>query len=54
MDYGKTLPMTGTGIVLGGVVIDQVWLVAGAVGLMLVGVVLIRLGFRRGKSPRDV
>ena len=54
MDYGKTLPITGAGVVLGGVVIDQIWLVAISAGLLLGGVALIRLGFRRGKTPEDV
>ncbi|MGV2384205.1 MAG UNVERIFIED_CONTAM: hypothetical protein LOD86_02880 [Thermobifida fusca] len=50
MDYGKTLPMTGAGITLGGIFIGQLWLVVTAVALVAVGALIIRLSFRRGKD----
>lgn len=50
MDYGKTLPMTGAGITLGGIFIGQLWLVIAAVALVAVGAVIIRLTFRRGRD----
>ncbi|MFE9099912.1 hypothetical protein [Actinomadura geliboluensis] len=50
MDYGKTLPMTGAGITLGGIFIGQLWLVVAAIVLVALGAVVIRLSFRRGKN----
>lgn len=50
MDYGKTLPITGAGITIGGIFLGQLWLVAIAVTLVLAGALLIRLTFRRGKK----
>lgn len=50
MDYGKgSLPLTGAGIAVGGVIIDQVWLLAVAGGLIGVGALLLRVGYRRRK-----
>jgi hypothetical protein len=50
MDYGKAaLPLTGAGIAVGGVIIDQVWLLAIAGGLIAGGALLLRLTYRRGK-----
>lgn len=48
-DYGK-LPFTGAGITIGSVFIDQFWLAGIAVGLVVIGAVAVRLGFRRGKD----
>lgn len=49
-DYGKALPFTGGGVALFGVFIDQMWLAIIATGLVVVGAVAIRVGFRRGKK----
>jgi hypothetical protein len=52
MDYGKgALPVTGAGITVGALVIDQLWLAAVAAVVIAVGAVFIRVGWRRGKAP---
>lgn len=53
--YGSGLAYTGLGtITIGGLVFDQVWLVAIAVSLVVVGALLVRFGFRRGKTAKDI
>ena len=52
-DYEAKLPLTGAGLTLFGVVIDQLWLVALAVGLVAVGAIAVRLSFRRGRHAVD-
>jgi hypothetical protein len=52
MDYGR-LPVTGAGLALGSVFIGQTELVAIALALVAVGTLLIRFGWRRGKSMTD-
>jgi hypothetical protein len=52
MDYGKAaLPITGAGITIGALIIDQVGLAAIAVAVIAIGAVLTRVGWRRGKAP---
>lgn len=52
-DYGQ-LAYTGLGtIVVGGIVINQWWLATIAVGLILLGILVLRLGWRRGKTASD-
>jgi hypothetical protein len=41
------------GLAIGGLVINQMWLLAIATGLVTVAAVAIRLGWRRGKSVSD-
>lgn len=53
MDYQKTLPATGAGIVVGGTVISEQWLLAAALALVVAGAIVIRLAFRRGKKATD-
>jgi LPXTG-motif cell wall-anchored protein len=50
-DYGK-LPVTGAGITLGAVVIDQLWLVAFGVALVSLGAFMARR-WRRGRTVTD-
>ena len=50
--YG--LPMTGASLTLGGVVFDQAWVLTLGVGLVLVGALVARMGFRRNKAPHEV
>ncbi|MEU9021508.1 hypothetical protein [Actinomadura sp. NPDC048394] len=50
MDYGKTLPFTGLGIPVFGVVLGETWLAAIAVGLVLIGAIAVRLTWRRDKD----
>lgn len=53
MNYGS-LANTGVSLTIGGIVLNQTWLVAAAAGLVLAGALLIRVSFRRGKTPRDI
>lgn len=53
MDYGQ-LPYTGGGLVLGSLIISQTWLLGIAVALVLMGTLLIRFGWRRGKAGNDL
>lgn len=53
MGYG-TLASTGASIAIGGVILDQFWLVGASLGLVVAGALVIRYGFRRGKSPEEV
>lgn len=53
MAYGSLAP-TGTGLSLAGLALGQVWLVAAALLLPLLGAVLVRCTFRRGKNPGEV
>jgi LPXTG-motif cell wall-anchored protein len=50
-DYGK-LPVTGAGLTLGAVIIDQLWLVAFGIVLVGVGAFMARR-WRQGKSVTD-
>jgi hypothetical protein len=52
VDYGK-LPFTGAGFAVGGIVFDQVRLVAIAVGIMVIGMLMVRFGWRRGQNISD-
>lgn len=53
MNYGR-LPLTGAGLTLGAVVIDQLQLAGVAFVLLLLGALLIRYTWRRGKTPADL
>jgi len=53
MHYGS-LAATGTSLTIGGIVLDQVWLVGLAVALVVGGALVVRIGFRRGKTPQDI
>ena len=46
MNYGS-LASTGAGLVIGGVVVDQIWLVVAGFAFVAVGALVIRFGFRR-------
>jgi hypothetical protein len=45
-----SLAATGTGITVGGVFFQEAWLLAAAVGFIVLGAIAIRLGWRRDKS----
>lgn len=48
---GKQLAMTGSGtLIIGGVSIAGPWILAVAVGVVLIGALVIRLSFRRRKG----
>jgi hypothetical protein len=53
MNYGS-LAQTGTGLTIGGVILSQTQVVGIAVLTIVVGALLIRLTFRRGKTPLEV
>jgi hypothetical protein len=49
--YGKGLAYTGLGsVTIGGATFGQLWIVGFAVGLVVVGAGLTRLGYRRNKG----
>jgi hypothetical protein len=53
--YNGGLAYTGAGaLTVGGLVIDQVTLVGIAFALVLTGAVLVRVSFRRGKTPSEI
>jgi len=51
--YGGPLALTGTSVVLLGHMFGLNYVVAVAVGSVLVGIVLVRLGSRRMRRPQD-
>jgi hypothetical protein len=53
MDYSKTLAFTGTGVVVGGTIISDQWIVLGAIVLVAIGALLIRASFRRNKKAQE-
>jgi hypothetical protein len=53
MNYGS-LASTGTGLAIGGVILSQTQLVGIAIGAIVLGALLVRITFRRGKSPLEV
>lgn len=50
MDYGRTLPLTGAGVFVGGAFIVPWQVAAIAVAMIAVGAVIVRLTFRRGRK----
>ena len=54
MDYPKTLPLTGGGIVIGGIAFGRYWILLASILLVALGAVLIRVLFRRGKEATQV
>lgn len=54
MDYPKTIPLTGSGLVIGGLAIGRYWILASSLLLVGGGAILIRLFFRRGKKATEL
>ena len=55
MSYEKVLPFTGgTGLVVGGLMISQSFLLLIAVSIVIVSAVAIRLAWRHGKKINEV
>ena len=52
--YGRLASTGGAGLALGGTVVQQTTLLAIAIGLVLAGTLMVRLSFRRNKSPLDI
>lgn len=53
MSHGS-LAATGATLTIGSIVLDQVQVVGLAAALVLGGALLIRVTFRRGKTPQDI
>jgi hypothetical protein len=49
LEYGRTIPVAG-GVAIMGIMINQLWPVAVAAGMVLTAAVLIRFVWRRGKD----
>jgi hypothetical protein len=55
MNYSKVLPATGgSGLLIGGIVIGQAWLLGVAMALVLAAAVLIRMTWRRQKHLNEI
>lgn len=52
--YGSTLPRTAAGFAVGGIFISQLGLLGIALVAVVVGALLVRYGFRRGKRFTQV
>ena len=50
MDYDKTLPFAGSGVVAGTLGMSGQWLVLGALLLVSASAIAIRFGFRRDRA----
>lgn len=53
MHYGS-LAATGATLTIGGIVLDQIWLVGIAAGLVIGGALVVRVGFRRRKTASQI
>jgi hypothetical protein len=53
MNYGS-LAATGSGLTIGGVLLSQTQVVGISIAVIVIGALLIRLAFRRGKTPLEV
>lgn len=51
MSYGSAA--TGGTLAYTGLMVSHVWLGAAGLGLVLLGTVLVRFGFRRGREPLE-
>lgn len=50
----KQLAMTGTGtLTIGGVALAGPWILAAALGICIVGAILVRVAFRRRKTAHQ-
>lgn len=54
MNYTKALPATGGGILVGGVVISQAWIIAVSLAIVVSAALAIRFAWRRDKSINGV
>jgi hypothetical protein len=51
--YGS-LPMTGATVTIGGLVLDQSWLLGAGIGVVILGAFVARFAFRRHKTMLDL
>jgi uncharacterized membrane protein len=54
MNYAKGLPITGSGIVVGGIIISQSWLLLTAVLIVACAALAIRIVWRSDKTIDEV
>lgn len=54
MDYAKGLPATGGGILFGGMVLSQAWLLMTALLVVVAAALTIRFVWRRNKSINEI
>lgn len=54
MNYTKALPATGGGLLIGGIVISQAWILAIALTIVAAAALAIRFAWRRDKSINGV
>jgi len=54
MHYSKALPATGGGLLVGGVVVSQAWILAIALTIVVGAAVAIRFAWRHDKSINGV
>jgi hypothetical protein len=54
MNYTKALPATGGGLLVGGVVISQAWVLAIALAVVAGAALAIRFAWRRDKSINGI
>jgi uncharacterized membrane protein len=54
MDYQKSIPLTGSGIVIGGIAISGYWIILLSLIIVSLAALLIRLFFRKGKTAFDL
>lgn len=54
MNYAKALPATGSGILIGGLVISQAWILLASVLIVVAAAVTIRFAWRRSKSINEI
>lgn len=50
MNYSRALPYTGSGLLIGGVIISQAWVLGVALIAIISGALLLRYAWRRSKS----
>lgn len=54
MNYTKALPATGGGLLIGGIIISQAWILAIASAIVLGAAIVIRFAWRHDKSINGV
>lgn len=52
-DYGQLATTGAAPIIIGGLAIDQVWLVLAGLAVTLAGALLLRYSWRRGRTVTD-
>ena len=50
MDYSKPYHVLGGGVILGSAVLGQYWILESSIVIVVIGAILIRIFFRKGKD----